>query len=89
MITNNAAAAPVFPIAMAAAQSAGLDPKPFVMAIAISASASIAMPIDCQTNLMGQGPGGDTFLDFPRVGLPLKLLFMVVSILVIPLFWPF
>lgn len=89
LITNNAAAALVFPIAMSAAQNAGLDPKPFVIAIAISASASFATPIGYQTNLMVQGPGGYTFRDFLRVGLPLNLLFMIMSILVIPLVWPF
>jgi di/tricarboxylate transporter len=89
LITNNAAAALVFPIAMSAAQSAGLDPKPFVIAIAISASASFATPIGYQTNLMVQGPGGYTFTDFLRVGLPLNLLFMVTSIVVIPLVWGF
>lgn len=89
LITNNAAAALIFPIAVAAAQNAGLDPKPFVIAIAISASASFATPIGYQTNLMVQGPGGYTFRDFLRVGLPLNLLFMIVSILVIPLVWPF
>jgi di/tricarboxylate transporter len=88
-ITNNAAAALVFPIAMSAAQSAGLDPKPFVIAIAISASASFATPIGYQTNLMVQGPGGYTFRDFLRVGLPLNLLFMGTSIVVIPLVWGF
>jgi di/tricarboxylate transporter len=88
LITNNAAAALVFPIAMSAAQNAGLDPRPFVIAIAISASASFATPIGYQTNLMVQGPGGYTFRDFLRVGLPLNLLFLLVSILVIPLVWP-
>jgi di/tricarboxylate transporter len=87
LITNNAAAALVFPIAMSAAQNAGLDPKPFVIAVAISASASFATPIGYQTNLMVQGPGGYTFRDFLRVGVPLNLLFMVVSIIVIPLVW--
>lgn len=89
LITNNAAAALVFPIAISAAQAAGLDPRPFVVAIAISASASFATPIGYQTNLMVQGPGGYTFSDFLRVGLPLNLLFMAVSVLVIPLIWPF
>jgi len=89
MITNNAAAALVFPIAMSAAQNAGLDPKPFVIAIAISASASFATPIGYQTNLMVQGPGGYSFRDFLRVGLPLNLLFVAVSVMVIPLVWGF
>lgn len=89
MITNNAAAALVFPIAMAAAQQSGLDPRPFVVGIAISASASFATPIGYQTNLMVQGPGGYTFLDFVKVGLPLNLLFLVTSVVVIPMVWKF
>lgn len=89
VITNNAAAALVFPIAMSAAQNAGLDPKPFVIAIAISASASFATPIGYQTNLMVQGPGGYRFRDFLRIGLPLNILFTVVSIIVIPMVWAF
>jgi len=88
LITNNAAAALVFPIALSAAQNAGLDPKPFVIAIAISASASFATPIGYQTNLMVQGAGGYSFRDFIRVGLPLNLLFATISILIIPLIWP-
>jgi len=89
LITNNAAAALVFPIAMAAAQKAGLNPQPFVVAIAISASASFATPIGYQTNLMVQGPGGYRFSDFLKIGIPLNILFLMVSILVIPLVWPF
>lgn len=89
MITNNAAAALVFPIAMAAAQEAGLNPHPFVIAIAICASASFATPIGYQTNLMVQGPGGYRFRDFLRVGLPLNLLFTMVTLVVVPMIWPF
>lgn len=89
LITNNAAAALIFPIAMAAAQKAGLNPQPFVVAIAISASASFATPIGYQTNLMVQGPGGYRFSDFLKIGIPLNALFLVVSVLVIPLVWPF
>lgn len=89
MITNNAAAALAFPIAMSAATQAGLDPKPFVVAIAVAASASFATPIGYQTNLMVYGPGGYRFLDFLRVGIPMNLVFMVVTVMVVPLVWPF
>ncbi len=89
VITNNAAAALIFPIAVAAANQAGLDPKPFVIAIAIAASASFATPIGYQTNLMVYGPGGYKFRDFLKVGIPLNLLFMVVTLVVVPRIWSF
>jgi di/tricarboxylate transporter len=89
VITNNAAAALVFPIAMAAAGQQGLDPMPFAIAVAIGASASFATPIGYQTNMMVYGPGGYRFVDFLKVGIPLGLLYMVVALTVIPLVWKF
>ncbi len=89
VITNNAAAALVFPIGIAAATQAGLDPKPFAVAIAIAASASFATPIGYQTNLMVYGPGGYRFKDFLKIGIPLNVIFMVVALTVIPLVWKF
>ncbi|MEZ4600782.1 MAG: SLC13 family permease [Syntrophotaleaceae bacterium] len=89
LITNNAAAALVFPIAIAAAGQSGFDPMPFVIAVAIGASASFSTPIGYQTNLMVYGPGGYRFKDFLRVGIPLNLLFMAVAIGIIPLIWKF
>jgi di/tricarboxylate transporter len=89
LITNNAAAALVFPIAMATAAQSGYDPRPFAIAIAIAASASFATPIGYQTNLMVYGPGGYRFSDFLCVGIPLNLLFMAVAMFVIPLVWTF
>ncbi|MGK2943528.1 MAG: SLC13 family permease [Desulfuromonadales bacterium] len=89
LITNNAAAALVFPIAMASAAQSGLNPMPFAVAIAIAASASFATPIGYQTNLMVYGPGGYRFTDFFKIGIPMNLMFMVVAIIVIPLVWKF
>lgn len=89
VITNNAAAAVIFPIAMASAQQMQVDPRPFVIAIAIAASASFATPIGYQTNMMVYGPGGYRARDFLKVGLPLNLLYMLVAIALIPLFWKF
>jgi len=89
VITNNAAAAVIFPIAMASAQQLQVDPKPFVIAIAISASASFATPIGYQTNMMVYGPGGYKARDFLKVGVPLNILYLIVSIILIPLFWKF
>lgn len=89
VITNNAAAAISFPIAMAAAQQMGVDPKPFFVAICIAASASFSTPIGYQTNLIVQGIGNYKFKDFVKVGLPLNILIFIISIFLIPLFWHF
>lgn len=89
VITNNAAAAVAFPIAMAAANQMGIDPKPFFVAICIAASASFTTPIGYQTNLIVQGIGNYRFKDFVKVGLPLNIVIFIVSMLLIPLFWNF
>ena len=89
LITNNAAAALGFPLALSLATQLGVSPMPFFIAICISASADFSTPIGYQTNLIVQGIGNYKFMDFVRVGLPLNLLCMVVSVLLIPQFWPF
>jgi di/tricarboxylate transporter len=89
LVTNNAAVVLVFPIAMSAARSLGADPMPFVIAIAIGASAGFATPFGYQTNLMVYGPGGYRFTDYLRVGIPLDLLYMVVTVSLTPLMFPF
>ncbi len=89
LITNNAAAAIAFPIAMAAANQMGVDPKPFFVAICIAASASFATPIGYQTNLIVQGIGNYKFKDFVKVGLPLNIMMFLISVFLIPLFWNF
>lgn len=89
LITNNAAAVLVFPIAMSAAQTMQVNPMPFVIAIAIGASAGFATPFGYQTNLMVYGPGGYRFSDYMRVGIPLDLVFLVVTVIVAPLVFPF
>jgi di/tricarboxylate transporter len=89
LITNNAAAVLVLPIAKAAAASLGVDLLPFAMAIMIGASASFSTPIGYQTNLMVYGPGGYRFADFLRMGLPLNVLVMIVTVILTPWFWPF
>jgi di/tricarboxylate transporter len=88
MITNNAAAALVFPIALSAAQQMGLDPRPFGIAVAMAASASFATPIGYQTNMLVYGPGGYRFTDYLRVGVPLNLLYFLMGLLIIPWHWP-
>ena len=89
VITNNAAAALVFPIAMSTAEVLDVSPLPFVMCIMVSASASFATPIGYQTNLMVYGPGGYRFSDYVKIGVPLNLLFGVIAVLAAHLFWPF
>jgi len=88
-VTNNAAAALIFPFAVAVAGQAGLNPRPFVMAVAFAASASLMTPLGYQTNLMVYGPGGYRFTDFVRVGLPLNLMLLTCATILIPLVWHF
>jgi di/tricarboxylate transporter len=80
LITNTAAAAFVFPVALSAARQAGADPRPFLIAVAIAASASFATPIGYQTNLMVYGPGGYKFNDFLRIGVPMNLLVGIIAV---------
>ncbi|MCP4643639.1 MAG: SLC13 family permease [bacterium] len=88
-VTNNAAAALVFPFAVAMAQQLELSPRPFVFAVAFAASASLVSPLGYQTNLMVYGPGGYRFSDFVRVGLPLNIILLISATILIPLVWPF
>ena len=89
LITNNAAAVLMFPIAMAAATQLGVDPMPFVIATMIGASAGFITPIGYQTNMMVYGPGGYRFTDYVRLGLPLSLVVGTAVLYAIPRFWPF
>jgi di/tricarboxylate transporter len=89
IITNNAAAVLIFPIAMATATNLGLDPRPFAIAIAVGASASFLTPIGYQTNTMVYGPGGYRFGDYARLGMPLTLLVIGMVIWLVPHFWAF
>ncbi len=88
-ITNNAAAALIFPIALALSKSLDVSFLPFAIAIMIAASASFSTPIGYQTNLMVYGPGGYKFTDFMRVGIPLNILFWLITVTLTPLFYPF
>jgi len=89
IVTNTAAAALMFPLAVATALDLGVDPRPFVMVVALIASASFLTPIGYQTNLMVYGPGGYRFTDFTRVGLPLSALLLLAATLLSPMVWPF
>jgi di/tricarboxylate transporter len=87
LITNNAAAALLFPIAYASAQQLGVDPRPFVIAVAAAASNSFLTPIGYQTNTMVYGPGGYQFTDYVRVGFPLTITTVITTVVVIPWAW--
>lgn len=89
LMTNNAAAALVFPIALSVAEHLGVSPMPFIVVICIAASCSFCTPIGYQTNLIVQGLGGYKFSDFIKVGLPLTLICMALSLWLVPIFWPF
>jgi len=86
-LTNSVAAALSFPVAMAVAERLQVDPRPYAIVVAVAASASFITPIGYQTNLMVMGPGGYRFRDYMRVGAPLSVLVMVISLTVIYLVW--
>jgi len=88
-ITNNAAAIIMFPIAVSAANTLGVNITPFAVAVMIAASASFITPIGYQTNLMVFGPGGYRFIDYIKLGLPLSLIVASIALWIIPIVWPF
>jgi di/tricarboxylate transporter len=89
LITNNAAAALMFPFALATAQRLDASYLPFVIAVMMAASAGFATPIGYQTNLMVYGPGGYRFSDYLKVGVPLDLLVLVITVIVAQWAYPF
>lgn len=86
---HNAAAAVMFPIAVATAHQVGADPRGFVMAVACASCCAFASPVTYQTHLIVYGPGGYRFSDFIKAGLPLDLLAAILAISLIPRIWPF
>lgn len=88
LVSNNAVAVVVTPIAVGLAAAIGVDPRPLVVAVMIAASASFATPIGYQTNMLVFGPGGYKFTDFMRVGIPLNLSIGMLASVLIPVFWP-
>ena len=88
-LSNNAVAVIYTPIVIELAQSLGVDPRGFVVAVMFSASVAFATPVGYQTNMMVYGPGGYRFADFMRVGIPLNILTGLLASALIPVFWPF
>ncbi|WP_053235583.1 SLC13 family permease [Sandaracinus amylolyticus] len=89
LLTNNAAAALAFPLAIATAQQLGVSAMPFAMAVAIAASCGFATPTGYQTHLMVYGAGGYRFGDFMRMGAGLDIVCAIIATLLIPLVFPF
>lgn len=88
LVSNNAVAVVVTPIAIGLAQSIGVDPRPLVIAVMVAASAAFSTPIGYQTNMLVYGPGGYKFSDFMKVGIPLNISTGLISALLIPVIWP-
>jgi di/tricarboxylate transporter len=88
-ISNTATAVLVAPIAIVAAQKVGVSPYPFAMTVAIAASAAFVTPVSSPVNTLVLAPGGYRFNDFVRVGLPLLLVIMALTLIMTPLLLPF
>lgn len=88
-MSNTASAALLAPIGISIAQSIGADPKPVLMSIGIAASMAFATPMATPPNTLVLGPGGFSFNDYVKVGLPLCIITFIASVAIIPIFWPF
>jgi len=88
LVSNNAVAVVVTPVAIGLAEALGVDARPLVIAVMVAASASFATPVGYQTNTLVYGPGGYRFTDFMRIGIPLNLSVGLLASALIPLFWP-
>ncbi len=89
VLSNNATAVMMVPIAVTLGLELGVNPRPFVMAATVGASCAFALPMGYQTHMMIYGPGGYRFTDFLKVGIPLNLICWVTACTLIPLIWPF
>ncbi len=89
ILSNNATAVLLLPIAISTAIGIGVDPKPFIIGVCFGASACFATPVGYQTNLLVYGPGGYSFKDYLKLGIPLNIFVVLASTLAIPFVWPF
>lgn len=89
IISNTATVLIVVPIALSAAQETGVSVQPVLMLVCVAGAASLLTPISTPANMMVMGPGGYRFGDYWRLGLPVMLAWLVISVLLIPLVWPF
>jgi di/tricarboxylate transporter len=89
VLSNNATAVMMIPIAVSLAVHLGVNPRPFIIAVTLGASCAFALPMGYQTHMMVYGPGGYKFTDFLRVGIPLNLICWITACSLIPLIWPF
>jgi di/tricarboxylate transporter len=88
VMSNNATAVVLTPIALLTAGDLGMNPYALLVAVMFGASADFMTPIGYQTNTLIYGPGGYRFLDYSRVGAPLNLLLLTTATIFIPIFWP-
>ena len=89
ILSNNATAVLLLPIAISTAVGIGVDPKPFIIGVCFGASACFATPMGYQTNLLVFGPGGYSFKDYLRLGIPLNIFVIIAGMFCIPLAWSF
>jgi di/tricarboxylate transporter len=89
LLSNATVAVLITPIAVALAESFGVDPRPFLVGVMMAASAAFATPFGYQTNVLVYQMGGYSYMDFVRVGLPLNLVTWVTAMIAIPVFFPF
>jgi uncharacterized protein with PhoU and TrkA domain len=89
VMPNPAVAVLLAPVAFNTANDLGISPYPFMMVVAISASAAFLSPVGHSANILVMGPGGYRFSDYTKVGIPLTIVVMLTALLVIPIFWPF
>ena len=89
ILSNNATAVLLLPIAISTAIGIGVDPKPFIIGVCFGASACFATPVGYQTNLLVYGPGGYSFKDYLKLGIPLNIFVVMAGMCTIPFFWPF
>ena len=89
MLSNNATAVMMIPIAVTLGVELDVNVRPFIIGVTIASSCAFSMPMGYQTHMMIYGPGGYKFTDFMRVGLPLNFMCWITSCLLIPIIWPF